>query len=838
MDDTPSSSHNDGAQEGVNAATASTPIHDEFPGHVPAESTELNADQAPDNLDDASGQELEPAENQDVDHNDLGQIILQISEAAGVSLQDLSDLDTLIQTIAQTHPELLDEVNRLVTQQAGIEENNVQQDEEQDIGDSVPEYGLPDKQVSDPPFSDEPSVLQVPEATESLGPNPDGASHSRINDLTEESSGNQEGQAATDVAVLQDAEPEVTSYTERAQDVPIQQTEQEQQKLTEPMNAADSEEPTSLEEHRSVEDALALASSNPDTLKNLQHQVEILAAQLQQEGGLEELSSEELQEQVMQKILSGDFLLGDLKLLSEEGQDTTEVEPAAAIPEQVEAQADSIDQNAVMEGNELREIAQSFESLVDTQAESQKESMSDNEIQIDPTLAMISQPTETAVEPLSEATSNESMAVLSSAEQGETAIDFDNLNSLILGMDLSDPASAIAQLQAATNIDTATLLQAVTQVLSSVLEGEAEESEQVEPGQPRRKILRKQAAPITPAQKQKLTLLNRLRKQRWREVNYERNKDNDLRQRVHRRANAIFGKEVSDAKSKWIEEEYRVRRERRLSMAKNGRDRSRTADGILASLFGQAGLGEEVQGMLSDIMGREADIERFNSMLLQIARDPNLITNLTSLMDRMKDSGELELANDDPSLAQLLPSIAEATSEASESRKRTFDAMESGAGVFRSRPAYLAPKLPPAGPRPEYAPPPPPPYISRAKNESLSKAASPVPETPQEQMSSSNSDSSGQSGLAQKDSTSVGDVEKSDQSGPSAGVSKPSRPLYSVARPSFAPVRRPAFAPARPQFNIPRPPFLPKQISSSASSVEATSPSPVVSTAPPTPAAS
>lgn len=65
--------------------------------------------------------------------------------------------------------------------------------------------------------------------------------------------------------------------------------------------------------------------------------------------------------------------------------------------------------------------------------------------------------------------------------------------------------------------------------------------------------------------KEKIRNDNKERKRKWREENAERNKDNDLRARVSKRANAMFGDESSPEKNAWIEEEYKTRRERRLA---------------------------------------------------------------------------------------------------------------------------------------------------------------------------------------------------------------------------------------------------------------------------------
>ncbi|PIA13835.1 hypothetical protein COEREDRAFT_94339 [Coemansia reversa NRRL 1564] len=56
---------------------------------------------------------------------------------------------------------------------------------------------------------------------------------------------------------------------------------------------------------------------------------------------------------------------------------------------------------------------------------------------------------------------------------------------------------------------------------------------------------------------------NRERKKRWRELNEERNKDNDLRCRVNKRANQLYGATSSAAKEKWIGEEFERRQHRR-----------------------------------------------------------------------------------------------------------------------------------------------------------------------------------------------------------------------------------------------------------------------------------
>ncbi|ORZ13594.1 hypothetical protein BCR42DRAFT_418624 [Absidia repens] len=62
---------------------------------------------------------------------------------------------------------------------------------------------------------------------------------------------------------------------------------------------------------------------------------------------------------------------------------------------------------------------------------------------------------------------------------------------------------------------------------------------------------------------QKIKNDNRERKKRWREQNEERNKNNDLRCRVNKRAYKLFGKEDSEQKQRWAEEEFVKRQCRR-----------------------------------------------------------------------------------------------------------------------------------------------------------------------------------------------------------------------------------------------------------------------------------
>ncbi|KAJ1878364.1 hypothetical protein H4R99_005745 [Coemansia sp. RSA 1722] len=73
---------------------------------------------------------------------------------------------------------------------------------------------------------------------------------------------------------------------------------------------------------------------------------------------------------------------------------------------------------------------------------------------------------------------------------------------------------------------------------------------------------------------------NRERKKRWREVNGERNKDNDLRCRVNKRANQLYGMQSSEAKARWIVEEFDRRQQRRKDKETRKRSPSREAENM------------------------------------------------------------------------------------------------------------------------------------------------------------------------------------------------------------------------------------------------------------------
>ncbi|KAK9390402.1 hypothetical protein V1515DRAFT_590231 [Lipomyces mesembrius] len=394
-----------------------------------------------------------------------------------------------------------------------------------------------------------------------------------------------------------------------------------------------------------------------------------LALELQQQG-LGNLSPEELQEHLMTQLASGQLTLPTNT--AEEGSAVAEAEVALVQVSENHHRPMRETSTATLPSSMPEPIPSSIpESISKLLPESLPEplpvplspvehSALAKETVVDPALlSVVTEDTQSQTEEQESLIEPENKgrqeAADESAEDAATTTTLENLNELIMGMDLSDPATAIAQLQSATNIDPATLLQAVTSALSSILAGDEEEEEaedeDEEEGErvgaqlgedaaprPRRKRIRKRLPPRNEEERQKLKTENRERKKRWRMRNDERNKDNDLRVRVNRRANRMFGVESSEKKTQWIENEFARRRQRRLQRIQ----RSFGSAGGLGNLFGQGAVSDELQAALAEIMDREGDIEKFNNTLLQLARDPNLIKNLTVMLQQMGGIGDEE----------------------------------------------------------------------------------------------------------------------------------------------------------------------------------------------------
>ncbi|KAG9291931.1 hypothetical protein G9A89_004869 [Geosiphon pyriformis] len=70
----------------------------------------------------------------------------------------------------------------------------------------------------------------------------------------------------------------------------------------------------------------------------------------------------------------------------------------------------------------------------------------------------------------------------------------------------------------------------------------------------------------------KIRTENRERKKRWRKLNADRNKDNDLRARLNKRACKLFAKEDSEARRLWLQEEFKKRQEKRYEKERRMND--------------------------------------------------------------------------------------------------------------------------------------------------------------------------------------------------------------------------------------------------------------------------
>lgn len=140
---------------------------------------------------------------------------------------------------------------------------------------------------------------------------------------------------------------------------------------------------------------------------------------------------------------------------------------------------------------------------------------------------------------------------------------------------------------------------------------------------------------------------NRERKKKWREENAERNKDNDLRCRVLKRAALKFGETSSDEKLSWIEKEYTKRRNRRISRQKKDdvktespppSDDSPAQDPLLVqritdsfNLISECGFDEDPRAVLLAISATTATFGLSCAEILNI-QDPLVIVNAISLI--------------------------------------------------------------------------------------------------------------------------------------------------------------------------------------------------------------
>lgn len=133
--------------------------------------------------------------------------------------------------------------------------------------------------------------------------------------------------------------------------------------------------------------------------------------------------------------------------------------------------------------------------------------------------------------------------------------------------------------------------------------------------------------------KEKIRIENRERKKRWREENSERNKDNDLRSRVLKRANYMFGESQSAEKKVWVEDEFNKRRAKRIAKQK----KEETDKAVDSQIFVDAG----------------PEVKHASSIYSQ---DPKLVKRLTDFFKVVAEAGD----EDDPQALMTATSAATA----------------------------------------------------------------------------------------------------------------------------------------------------------------------------------
>ncbi|CAK7897670.1 hypothetical protein CAAN1_04S00980 [[Candida] anglica] len=139
----------------------------------------------------------------------------------------------------------------------------------------------------------------------------------------------------------------------------------------------------------------------------------------------------------------------------------------------------------------------------------------------------------------------------------------------------------------------------------------------------------------TPEYRERVRMENRERKKKWREENAERNKDNDLRSRVLKRAIAMFGEADTPDKKAWVDEEFTRRREKRLAKQKKDDDEKRNKNEYFDSTL---------------------DKEKENSL----THDPNFVKSVTDTFNILSGSA----SKSDPQAAMAATSVATATAAA------------------------------------------------------------------------------------------------------------------------------------------------------------------------------
>ncbi|KAF8983483.1 hypothetical protein BGZ46_010158 [Entomortierella lignicola] len=163
---------------------------------------------------------------------------------------------------------------------------------------------------------------------------------------------------------------------------------------------------------------------------------------------------------------------------------------------------------------------------------------------------------------------------------------------------------------------------------------------------------------------EKVRTENRERKKRWREQNEDRNKDNDLRCRVNKRANKLFGKQDSEHKARWIEEEFGKRQLKRKEKERRRNPNAfESMEPLPAPVKSTVSLNEH---LALHQQAQQAQAQHQQPLHAQLAHpqfDSNTVKTALALNDLVKKNGShLDLAQltgvlTDPNLARQLIEI-------------------------------------------------------------------------------------------------------------------------------------------------------------------------------------
>ncbi|KAI8381284.1 uncharacterized protein BYT42DRAFT_300079 [Radiomyces spectabilis] len=133
---------------------------------------------------------------------------------------------------------------------------------------------------------------------------------------------------------------------------------------------------------------------------------------------------------------------------------------------------------------------------------------------------------------------------------------------------------------------------------------------------------------------QKVRADNRERKKRWREQNEERNKDNDLRCRVNKRAHKLFGKDDSEHKRRWIEEEFLKRQLKR-------KEKERRKQAVNGAIGANTGGGHSDSGSSNlDLAGGQPHLD---AQQLQALHETNYLSMLCNNLGALSPTAAAKL---------------------------------------------------------------------------------------------------------------------------------------------------------------------------------------------------